>query len=310
MTWLMTLVLILVGVLFYFIARYCLVSVRQSKVGIVERWGSFHKVAHSGINLIFPFTDKIVNYIDMKEQVRDYPPQEVITKDNVTMMMDTVIYWQVTDPRKVQYEISNVEMAIEHLTVTTLRNVIGELELDQTLNSRDHINQKLRMMLDEATDKWGVKVNRVELKGIETPSDIQDSMETQMKAEREKRAEILTAEGKRESAIREAEGESEAAKIRAQGDREAMILRAQGEAESIRLIQQARADMIKEVFRAIHEGAPDERVIALQYLETLEKIADGKASKIYMPMQWGGLTANLDHFLSFTAKDGESSVQE
>lgn len=305
MTWLLTLIIILAGVLTFLIARYCLVSVKQSKVGIVERLGSFHKVAHSGINFIFPFTDKIVNYIDMKEQVRDYPPQAVITKDNVTMMIDTVIYWQVTDPRKVQYEISDVELAIENMTVTTLRNVIGELELDQTLNSREHINQKLRLMLDEATDKWGVKVNRVELKDIETPADIQDSMESQMKAEREKRADILSAEGKRESVIREAEGDREAAMIRAQGEREAMILKAQGEAESIRLIQQAKADMIKEVFKAIHEGQPDERVIALQYLETLEKIADGKASKIYMPMQWGELMANLDHFLNISDKSND-----
>lgn len=310
MTWILIPVLLLAAVLVYLIARYCLVSVKQSRVAIVERLGSFHKIAQSGINFILPFTDKIVAELDMKEQVRDYPPQAVITKDNVTMMVDTVIYWQITDPRKVQYEISDVEMAIEHLAVTTLRNVIGELELDQTLASRDHINARLRVMLDEATDKWGVKVNRVEMKDIETPDDIQDSMENQMKAEREKRAEILNAEGKRDSAIREAEGDRQAAVIRAEGERQAMILKAQGEAESIRLVQQAKADMIKEVFRAIHEGAPDERIIALQYLETLEKMADGQASKIYMPMQWGGLLANLDHLLKLPPADEEATARE
>lgn len=297
MTLIITLIILLLAVLVFLIARYCLITVNQSKVGIVERLGSFHKIAHSGINFIFPFTDKMVNLIDMKEQVRDFPPQPVITKDNVTMSINTIVYFQVTDPRKVQYEISDVEMAIENLAATTLRNIIGELELDQTLNSRDTINARLRNVLDEATDKWGVKITRVELKDIAPPADIQDTMETQMRAEREKRAQILIAEGKRESAIRAAEGERQAAMIRAEGEKQALIMRAQGEAESIRLIQQAKADMLKEVYQAIHEGAPDDRIITLQYIEALEKIADGQASKIYMPMQWGQILANLENAL-------------
>lgn len=290
------LISLLLAVFVFLIARYCLIIVKQSKVGIVERLGSFHKITHAGINFIFPFTDKIINYIDMKEQVRDFPPQPVITKDNVTMMLDTVVYFKVTDPRKVQYEIDDVEKAIANLTATTLRNVIGELELDQTLNSRDTVNHRLRTVLDEATDKWGIKITRVELKDINPPEDIQDTMESQMRAERERRARILGAEGAREAAIKSAEGDREAAIIRAQGEREAAILRAQGEAETIRIVEQARAEMIKTVFAAMHEGAPDERIIALRYLQTLEKVADGQASKIYMPLEWGGFMANLDHF--------------
>ncbi len=290
-------VLLLLAIFAVLLGKFCLKIVQQSRVGVVERLGSFHKIAHSGINFIMPFTDTMVSELDMKEQVRDFEPQQVITKDNVKMLINTIVYYQITDPVKVQYEISNVESAIENLTATTLRNVIGEMELDETLNSRDTVNSKLRLILDEATDKWGVKVNRVELKDIAPPEDILDAMETQMKAEREKRAGILLAEGKREAAIRAAEGEREAEIARAEGEKMAAILRAQGEAEKIRVVEQARADMIKEVYKAIHEGAPDERIIALQYLETLEKIADGQASKIYMPLQWGEVLANLGNFL-------------
>ncbi len=290
-------VLLLLAIFAVLLGKFCLKIVQQSRVGVVERLGSFHKIAHSGINFIMPFTDTMVSELDMKEQVRDFEPQQVITKDNVKMLINTIVYYQITDPVKVQYEISNVESAIENLTATTLRNVIGEMELDETLNSRDTVNSKLRLILDEATDKWGVKVNRVELKDIAPPEDILDAMETQMKAEREKRAGILLAEGKREAAIRAAEGERKAEIARAEGEKMAAILRAQGEAEKIRVVEQARADMIKEVYKAIHEGAPDERIIALQYLETLEKIADGQASKIYMPLQWGEVLANLGNFL-------------
>ncbi len=290
-------ILFLLAVFAVIVGKFCLVIINQSKVGVIERLGSFHKIAHSGINFIMPFTDKLVKQIDMKEQVRDFPPQPVITRDNVTMMINTIVYYQVTDAKKVQYEISDVEGAIENMAATTLRNVIGELELDETLNSRDTINERLRTVLDDVTDKWGVKINRVELKDISLTEDIQDSMETQMKAEREKRAQILIAEGKREAVIKEAEGERQAAITRAQGDKEAAILKAQGEAETLRIIEQAKADMIKEVYKAIHEGNPDEKIIAIQYLQSLEKIADGQASKIYMPLQWGKVLANLGGFL-------------
>lgn len=292
------LIVILAAVFVFLFAKYCLIIVKQSKVGVVERLGSFHKVTHAGINFIFPFTDKVINYIDMKEQVRDFPPQPVITKDNVTMMLDTTVFFKVTDPRKVQYEISDVEKAIENLAATTLRNVIGELELDQTLNSREIINTRLRTALDEATDKWGIKITRVELKDIDPPEDIQDTMEIQMRAERDRRAKILSAEGAKEAIVKTAEGEREAAMIRAEGEKQAAILRAEGEAQTIRIVEQARADMIKAVFNAIHEGAPDERIIALQYLQTLEKVADGQASKIYMPLQWGNILTNLENFLN------------
>lgn len=303
MIWVVILVLLLIFA--FIVAKFCLIMINQSKVGVVERLGSFHKVAHSGINFIMPFTDRVVNIIDMKEQVRDFPPQMVITKDNVGMTVNTIVYYQVTNPEKVQYEISDLESAIENLTATTLRNVIGELELDETLNSRDTINSKLRKILDEATDKWGVKVTRLELKDITPPNDIQDTMETQMKAERERRAHILLAEGKREAAIKEAEGEREAAIARAQGEKEAAILKAQGEAETIRVVQQAKAEMIKELYKAIHDGKPDERVIVLQYLDTLAKIADGQASKIYMPVEWGGVLANLGNYLDLKSHSGK-----
>ncbi|MCK4260705.1 MAG: SPFH/Band 7/PHB domain protein [Halanaerobiales bacterium] len=290
-------ILFLLAIFVFIIGKFCLIIINQSKVGVIERLGSFHKIAHSGINFIMPFTDRLVTQIDMKEQVRDFPPQPVITRDNVTMMINTIVYYQVTDPQKLQYEISDIEGAIENMAATTLRNVIGELELDETLSSRDTINDRLRNVLDDVTDKWGVKINRVELKDISLAEDIQGSMETQMKAERDKRAQILISEGKRESTIKEAEGEREAAIIRAQGEKEAAVLKAQGEAETHRIIQQAKADMIKEVYKAIHEGNPDERVITLRYLESLEKIADGQASKIYMPLQWGKILANLSGFL-------------
>lgn len=296
------LILFLLAIFAVLIAKFCLIIVAQSTVGIIERLGSFHKVADNGINFIMPFTDKLVKIIDMKEQIRDFPPLPVITRDNVTMLINTIVYYQITDPVKVEYEISDIESAIENLTATTLRNIIGELELDETLNSRDIINGKLRSILDEATDKWGVRVSRVELKDISPPEDIKDAMETQMKAEREKRAQILIAEGKREAAIREAEGEREAAIARAEGEKIASILKAEGEAESIRAVESAKADMVKKVFHAIHEGQADEKVIALQYFETLKNIADGQASKIYMPLEWGKILANFSNFFDLKEK--------
>jgi len=262
--------------------------IRQSTVGIVERLGKFYKKAETGLNVIVPFLDRVVEVVDLREQVADFDPQPVITKDNVTMHIDTVVYYRVTDPVNYRYEIQNPVSAIENLTATTLRNVIGELELDETLNSRDTINTKLRAILDEATDPWGIKVSRVELKNINPPEDVKDAMEKQMRAEREKRAQILDAEGDRQASITRAEGEREAAIRRAEGQKQSEILRAEGEAAAIRLQAEAKADAIRRVFAAIRESHPDERLVQIKYLEALEKIADGKAAKVFLPYESAG----------------------
>lgn len=270
--------------------------IRQATVGIVERLGKFHKTAEQGINVIIPFVDRFRIVVDMREQVMDFPPQPVITKDNVTMMIDTVVYYQVTDPFKYSYEIANPIMAIENLTATTLRNIVGELELDQTLTSRDIVNNKLRIILDEATDKWGIKVNRVELKNILPPQDIQTAMEKQMRAEREKREAILRAEGQKTAAILEAEGSKQSAILQAEakkeasireaeGARQAQILRAQGEAEAIISVQKAFADSLI----MIKDANADQKVLALKSLEALKEIGNGQATKLIIPGELAGL---------------------
>lgn len=270
--------------------------IKQSTVGIVERLGKYHKTAQQGINIIIPFIDSFRYIIDLREQVVDFPPQPVITKDNVTMMIDTVVYYQVTDPFKYAYEIANPILAIENLTATTLRNIVGELELDETLTSRDIVNTKLRSILDEATDKWGIKVNRVELKNILPPKDIQDAMEKQMRAEREKREAILRAEGQKTAAILEAEGKKQAAILNAEaireaqireaeGQRQAKILQAQGEAEAILMVQKAFADSLV----MIKQAAADDKVLALKALETLKALGDGQATKLIIPSDLAGL---------------------
>lgn len=270
--------------------------IRQATVGIVERLGKFHKTAEQGINVIIPFVDRFRIIVDMREQVMDFPPQPVITKDNVTMMIDTVVYYQVTDPFKYSYEIANPIMAIENLTATTLRNIVGELELDQTLTSRDIVNNKLRIILDEATDKWGIKVNRVELKNILPPQDIQTAMEKQMRAEREKREAILRAEGQKTAAILEAEGSKQSAILQAEarkeasireaeGAKQAQILRAQGEAEAILNVQKAYADSLI----MIKDANADQKVLALKSLEALKEIGNGQATKLIIPGELAGL---------------------
>lgn len=270
--------------------------INQATVGIVERLGKYHKTAEQGINVIIPFIDGFRAIVDLREQVVDFPPQPVITKDNVTMQIDTVVYYQVTDAFKFTYEISNPILAIENLTATTLRNIIGDLELDQTLTSRDHINTKLRSILDEATDKWGIKVNRVELKNILPPQDIQNAMEKQMRAEREKREAILRAEGQKSAAILEAEGNKQAAILNAEavkeaaireaeGDKQAKILEAQGEAEAIISVQKAFADSLV----MIKNSEADEKVLALKSLETLKEIGNGQSTKLIIPGDLAGL---------------------
>ena len=255
--------------------------VPQAHAFVVERLGAYHDTWNTGLHFKVPFFDKISKKISLKEQVIDFPPQPVITKDNVTMQIDTVIYFQVTDPKLYTYGVERPLSAIENLSATTLRNIIGDLELDHTLTSRDTINTQIRTILDEATDAWGIKVNRVELKNIIPPKEIQDSMEKQMKAERERRAQILTAEGEKRSAILIAEGEKESAILRADAAKETKIREAQGDAQAITLVQQALADSIK----LLNESNPSEAVIALKGLEAFGKAADGKATKIIIPSQ-------------------------
>ena len=259
--------------------------VQQSRAYVIERLGGFHAVQGVGLHIKVPFIDRIARRVSLKEQVLDYPPQPVITKDNVTMQIDTVVYFQITDPKLYAYGVEHPMAAMETLTATTLRNIIGDLELDQTLTSRDVVNTKMRAILDEATDPWGIKVNRVELKNILPPADIQSSMEKQMKAERDRRQAILQAEGQKKSAILIAEGEREAAILRADAEKQAAILKAEGEAESIRKVQQALADSLQ----MLNEKAPNEQVIKLKAVQAMEKVADGKATKIIIPSEMQGL---------------------
>ncbi len=259
--------------------------VQQSRAYVVERLGAFHSVWGVGMHFKVPFIDRIARRVSLKEQVLDYPPQPVITKDNVTMQIDTVVYFQITDPKLYAYGVEQPMAAMETLTATTLRNIIGDLELDQTLTSRDVVNTKMRSILDEATDPWGIKVNRVELKNILPPQDIQNSMEKQMKAERDRRQAILQAEGQKKSAILIAEGEKESAILRADAEKQAAILKAEGEAEAIRKVQQALADSLE----MLNKSAPSDQVIKLKSIEAMQKVADGKATKIIIPSEMQGL---------------------
>ena len=270
--------------------------VQQSRAYVIERLGAFQTVWGVGLHFKVPFIDRIARRVSLKEQVLDYPPQPVITKDNVTMQIDTVVYFQITDPRLYTYGVEQPMMAMETLTATTLRNIIGDLELDQTLTSRDVVNTKMRAILDEATDPWGIKVNRVELKNILPPSDIQSSMEKQMKAERDRRQAILQAEGQKKSAILIAEGEKESAILRADAEKQAAILKAEaekqaailkadGEAQAIRAVQQALADSLE----LLNQKAPNDQVIKLKAIEAMQKVADGKATKIIIPSEMQGL---------------------
>ncbi len=267
--------------------------ITQSRAGIVERLGKFHGVAETGVNILLPFIDHMRAVIDLREQLVDYPPQPVITKDNVTMQIDTVVYFQVTDPVKYTYEIASPRAAIEFLAATTLRNIVGDMDLDQTLTSRDAVNGKLRHILDDATDRWGIKVTRVEIKNISPPRDLLDAMEKQMRAERERRESILRAEGDKRSAILRAEGDREAQVQLAEGHKQAEILKAEGEAQAILAVQNAKAEGIKMVYNAIKQSAPTKEVVAIRALEALEKVSDGKATKIVVPSEAAGIFGAL-----------------
>ena len=288
-------ILAVIAILFFIIISNIAV-VQQSRAYVIERLGAFQAVWGVGLHFKIPFIDRIARRVSLKEQVLDYPPQPVITKDNVTMQIDTVVYFQITDPRLYTYGVEQPMAAMETLTATTLRNIIGDLELDQTLTSRDVVNTKMRSILDEATDPWGIKVNRVELKNILPPQDIQNSMEKQMKAERDRRQAILQAEGQKKSAILIAEGEKESAILRASAEKEAAILRAEaekqaailradGEAQAILAVQKAMADSLA----LLNEKAPNDQVIKLKSIEAMQRIADGKATKIIIPSEMQGL---------------------
>ena len=292
----MPIVLLIIVILALVIIISNIAVVQQSRAYVVERLGAFHSVWGVGMHFKVPFIDRVARKVSLKEQVLDYPPQPVITKDNVTMQIDTVVYFQITDPKLYCYGVEQPMMAMETLTATTLRNIIGDLELDQTLTSRDVINTRMRAILDDATDPWGIKVNRVELKNILPPADIQNSMEKQMKAERDRRQSILQAEGQKKSAILIAEGEKEsailkadaekqAAILKAEAEKQAAILRADGEAQAIRSVQQALADSLE----MLNEKAPNDNVLKLKAIEAMQKVADGQATKIIIPSEMQGL---------------------
>ena len=280
-----TIAIIILVILILAVIVSCIQIVQQSKAYVIERLGAFHSVWGVGMHFKLPFIERVVKKVSLKEQVADFDPQPVITKDNVTMQIDTVIYFQITDPKLYTYGVEYPMSAIENLTATTLRNIIGELELDQSLTSRDTINAKMRSILDEATDPWGIKVNRVELKNILPPREIQNAMEKQMKAERERRESILQAEGEKASKVLIAEGEKQSVLLQADAAKQAKIMAAEAEATSILKVQQALADSM----RMLNENAPNDQVIKLKALEALEKVADGKATKIIIPSEIQGL---------------------
>ena len=297
-----TIAIIILVVLILAVVVSCIQIVQQSKAYVIERLGAFHSVWGVGMHFKLPFVERVVKKVSLKEQVADFDPQPVITKDNVTMQIDTVIYFQITDPKLYTYGVEYPMSAIENLTATTLRNIIGELELDQSLTSRDTINAKMRSILDEATDPWGIKVNRVELKNILPPREIQNAMEKQMKAERERRESILQAEGEKASKVLIAEGEKQSVLLQADAAKQAKIMAAEAEATSILKVQQALADSM----RMLNENAPNDQVIKLKALEALEKVADGKATKIIIPSEIQGL-AGLAASTKALVEDGKEA---
>jgi regulator of protease activity HflC (stomatin/prohibitin superfamily) len=299
------LLILVVGLAVFAVLRSVRI-VPQARAGIVERFGRYHRTLNAGLNLVMPFVDRLRPLIDLREQVVSFPPQPVITKDNLVVGIDTVIYFQVTDPKAATYEIANYVAAVEQLTVTTLRNVVGGMDLDTTLTSRDKINGELRRELDDATNKWGLRVSRVELKAIEPPESIQDSMEKQMRADRDKRAAILAAEGEKQAAILTAEGEKQAAVLRARGEAEAAVVRAEADATAQATRARGQAQAISTVFRAIHEGNPDQRLLSYQYLQMLPQIAQGDANKLWIvPSEIGKALEGIGGFFGTASGDAK-----
>ena len=278
-------VLFVLFVIILFIAYKTIKIVRQSEVFIIERLGRFHEVAEAGLTIIVPFIDRVRSVVSLKQQTMDIPPQSVITSDNVTITIDTVVFYKITDPAKAVYEIQSLKKSIEYLAITTIRDIVGKMELDETFSSRDEINTQLRTKLDEATDIWGCKIDRVEIKDITPPADIRDAMEKQMNAERNKRALILQAEGERQSAITLAEGRKEAAILDAEADKEARMRRAAGEAAAIKEVAEAKAREIQMVYDAIKKSDPDDKLVQIKSLEALQEVAKGEANKIFIPFE-------------------------
>jgi regulator of protease activity HflC (stomatin/prohibitin superfamily) len=292
--------LIVLGVLalfFIFVAARTIRIIPQARAGIIERLGRYHRTTQPGLTIVIPFIDRLKPLIDLREQVVSFAPQPTITEDNVTAHVDTVLYFTITDPKAVSYEVANPLQAIEQLTVTTLRNVIGGMTLEETLTSRDAINAQLRVVLDEATGKWGIRINRVEIKAIDPPGSIQEAMEKQMRAERDRRAAILNAEGVKASQVLTAEGEKQSAVLRAEGAKEAAILRAQGEAQAI-----------ATVFQSIHEGKPDQELLSYQYLQMLPQLARGEANKIFViPSEFSQALGGIGQAITGRRPDGPPS---
>ena len=285
--------LLVLLVIILIIAFMSIKIVKQSEVYIIERLGKFYKVADAGLTIIVPFLDHVRSVVSLKQQTMDVPPQGVITQDNVTITIDTVVFYKVTDPAKAVYEIQSLKKGIEYLAITTIRDIVGKMDLDDTFSSRDIINEQLRTILDEATDQWGCKIDRVEIKDITPPADIRDAMEKQMNAERNKRALILQAEGERQSAITLAQGRKEAAILEAEADKEAKIRRAAGDAEAIKKVAEAKADEIQMVYDAMMKAKPDDTLVQLKSLEALKEIANGDANKVFIPFDATNSLASL-----------------
>ena len=277
--------LIVLIIIIAIIAFKSIKVVNQSEVYIIERLGKYYKTAEAGLTFILPFIDRVSSVVLLKELTMDIPPQGVITKDNVTISIDTVVFYQITDPGKSVYEIANLRKGIEYLAITTIRDIVGKMDLDETFGSRDSINFQLRSILDEATDKWGCKINRVEIKDINPPADIRDAMEKQMNAERNKRALILEAEAQKQSDITVAEGKKQAAILEAEAESEAKIRRAAGEAKAIKEVAEARAKEIEMVYTAMKDANPDDKLVQLKSLEALEEVAKGDANKVFIPFE-------------------------
>jgi len=285
--------LIILLALIIIFAAMSIKIVRQSEVYIIERLGKFHKVADAGLTTIIPFIDHVRSIVSLKQQTLDIAPQEVITKDNVTITINTVVFYRVIDPAKAVYEIQNLKKGIEYLSVTSIRDLVGKMNLDETFSSRDKINDKLRSMLDEATARWGCDIDRVEVQDITLPPDIRDAMEKQMNAERNKRAAILQAEGERQAAVLKAQGEKDAAILQADAERESKIRKAAGEADAIRRIAEAKAEEVKMVYGAMMESKPNEKLVQLKSLETLKEVANGDANKVFIPFEATNSLASL-----------------